>query len=505
MGTLKNRLRYSWVEYIPSSVAKTSFCEVLRVDILERLKKASVMEAQSGTRKKPADLVRVPDKFTDLTGRPYTMRDKDADKYLSGSYEKPGVAALGMNALLLKTMDERLFYDELKVALKSGPAKFFASRSEGWHSGFARTLISTQLPSGIAAPRVIPLKNGQWVDSGKEVFFPFGALAVPEGIQVTLVDPAAALNPDRRKLFSKMGVEDMTNEKIRELVDLAHLGTTFKPNLWSPEVLVSHAVFLFRTSEMSDFGEPVSIWMATDMGGCRKSEAMYLPSNVPSSASCLLPRIEDANYGFLHPAYLEIDDVDRALWLEFLWKKFQVSVYPRFFNPRYNSIGPAEINLHNDFRYLMQELEPNAWLGVLRDGWSFYQAWIGGLTHDPCVSNYTFEAKALVKWLSKEYKVSCTGSGGLVPLSETYMPRDNLTAEYGDIAPFLDVPDPDDTRWMPIMETFKIRGEADVDFYVSCLSGAKKNPKTSVETIKKIMHQIENMLEGVNINLNPIR
>lgn len=505
LGTLSNSLRYSWVEYIPHTTAKTQFCDVLRVDIIQRLKRSKVLETQSGTMNKPSDIIRVPPKYMDSTGCPYTIRGKNGDKYLAGSYDKPGAAELGLNALLLKTMNERLFYDELNAALKGGPADFFASRSQEWHSSFARTLISTERPSMALPPRVIPLKSGEWVSHGKDTFFPEGKSPVPDGIEVSLVDAEAAANPDRRELFSKIGVEELTCKRIRELLCLTHLSETFKPDQWRPEVLVSHAAFFFLESEKADVKDPVLIWMAADMGACRKSNEMYLPSNVASSASSLLPRRELSTYGFLHPAYLQADVSNTAHWLEFLRKKFQVSAYPRFFKPRYNLNGPEEVNLHDDFRYVMEELGPNTWLTVLRDGWSFYQAWLAGATHDPLVSNYTYEAKGLVKWLSTKHKVSCTGSGGMVPLEDTYIPRDHLTEEYGDIAPFVDVPDPHDMRWMPIMECFNIGGKANAEFYVSCLSGAKKNPKVSVEKINQIMHQIEDILEDGLIDLNPIR
>lgn len=505
LGTLNNSLRYSWVEYIPCTVAKTTFCDVLRVDILQRLKRSKVLETQSGTKRKPSDIIRVPAKFRDSAGRPYTMRNKDGDKYLAGTHDKPGAAELGLNALTLKTMDESLFYEELSAALKGGPADFFASRSQEWHSSFARILIRTERPSSTEPPRVIPLKSGRWVAHGSSTFFPEGKWPVPEGINVSLVDSEAAANPERRELFLKMGVEELTDKKIRERLCFTHLSETFEPDRWEPEVLVSHAAFFFRTSGNAEFGNPVLIWMAADVGVCRKSDAMYLPSNDASSADSILPRVEGSTYGFLHPAYLQADVPNTALWLEFLQKKFQVSVYPRYFKPRYNLNGSADVNLHDDFRYVMEKLGPNTWLTVLKDGWSFYQAWLGGVTHDPLVSNYTYEAKALVKWFSKEYKVSCTASGLLVPLGDTYMPWNHLTAEYGDIGPFVDVPDPHDIRWIPIMECFKIGGEADADFYVSCLSGVKRNPKAPVEKIKQIMHHIEDILEDGLIKPDPIR
>lgn len=231
---------------------------------------------------------------------------------------------------------------------------------------------------------------------------------------------------------------------------------------------------------------------------------MYLPSGVSSAASRLLPHSAGATYGFLHPEYLKVDVPDKALWLEFLQNHCQVRVYPRFFVPKYNLKGSAEINLHGDFRFVMENLAPNTWLSVLRDGWSFYETWLGGVSRDRDVSNYRSELQALVKYLC-EYKVLRTGGGGLATLKDTYMPRKYLTEEYGNLAPFLDVPDPTDYRWGPLMMCFGIGEEADVKFYLSCLGGAKKDWKVSVDKIKHIMHKIEDGLDVKTDELNLIR
>lgn len=502
-GTLSNGLRYSWVEYIPNFTAKTTFFDNLRHNIIVQLKKSKILEAQSGIRKKPADLLWVPKRFLDPSGRLFGTCGKNGDKYLAGKYETSGAAGPAMDILGVEIMDVRSFYEAMGRALKNRPGNFFAAKSDEWHSSFARALAYKSRPHGVPDLPVIPLHNGEWVSRGYGTYFPGRASAIPEGIGFTLVDAKAAANPDRKTLFREMGVKDISNYEIEEVIYSTHSSQNFKADQLRPEVLISHAVFLYGLWKNDNKARTASIWMAADVGNPRKSEKMYFSSNAPNSASRLLPHVAESDYGFLHPGYFKVDVPDNGSWLDFLQKHCQVCFRPRLFNPIRIGSGSALRILHDDFLAAM-ELPDNTWLKVLKDGWLFYNEWLGGLSRDPYITSYTREITNLVSYLACT-KVLCRGGGDLVPLKDTYLPYERLTEKYGDLVPFVDIPDPNNTWWVPIARCFGVREEADARFYVACLSGARKNPKTSVERIKQVMHRLEDCLDRSSADLDHVR
>ena len=483
MGNFNNSLHYSWIRYIPTTRANTGFFEGLRQDILARLRNSKILDSQSGRKKKPASLIMIPTAWRDPSGRPFMVHRSNKNNLLAGQYDVENDCHC-LNVLGVKSMDDYLFHKEMAKVLRGNPASFLRNKTKEWHASFARALVAMIILPGSELP-LIPLRNGKWVSSRLGVsYFPNikSVSTIPEGIDMNIVDPEAAADPDRRKLFVRMGVKDLEDHHISAAIRDTHLDSKFKPDGLRPDVLVSHAEFLFRT-RLKDDRKSFHIWMAADLGFCRKSDTMYLPLDVPGAASNVLPKGAHQKYGFLHTTYLKAGGSNKKLWFDYLQNYHNVSVYPRLFNgsPGIEYCCPEEL-VHADFKLILQGSLSQRCLILLREGWEFYKQWLG-------------DQYKLIAYL-RELEVRCTGSVQSERVRHTYMPLDRLTREYGSIAPFLDIPDPQNPRWRPLLKRLLVGMEDDIGFYLKCLSGAKKDDKISSEKIRNIMHEIEDKLDG---------
>lgn len=491
MSNFNNSLRYSWIRYIPINRANTAFFEGLRQNILTKLRTSKILYSQSGRKMKPANLIMIPIAWRDPSGRPFMTHRSNKNKLLAGQYDV-GNDGHYLNFLGVRSMDEWLFHNELAKVLKGNPASFLRNKTKEWHTSFARALVAMATSPGSELP-LIPLRNGKWVGSypgGDCNYFPNSksVSTIPEGIELNIVDPEAAADADRRKLFVRMGVQNLEDYHIRTAIRRTHLDGKFKPNGLRPDVLVSHAEFLFRTRSENN-PESFHIWMAADLGLCRKSDTMYLPSDVPGAASNMLPKGAHQKYGFLHTAYLKAGGSNRKLWFDYLQKCHNVSVYPRLFNDSSTKkYGCPEEHVHADFKLILQGSLSQRCLILLREGWEFYEQWLSDRSE---VTAYL-----------RECEVQCIGGVQSERVRHTYIPLDRLTREYQTIAPFLDIPDPQNPRWKPLLKRLLVGMEDDILFYIKCLRGAKKDGTISSEKIRNIMHEIE---DKVDENKNPFQ
>lgn len=474
------------------------------MDILKRLQSSKILDSRSGRKKKPASLSRVPVAWRDSTSRPFIAHRSNKSKLLATQYDDIKDYQY-LDALGVKLVNQQSFFDEIIKIVGRNTAKFFRSKTKEWHTSFARALLAMN-SNRCRELALIPLRDGKWISSNSvasPIYFPTdkSVSAIPDGIKMHIVDSEAAADPARRKLFVFMGVIDLSDAHIRTVIQQTHKDSKFKPNSLKLEVLVSHAVFLFRTRP-NETPTPFLIWMAADQGSCRKSDTMYLPSKATGAASSVLPNVpgRSQKYGFLHEAYLQASVSDKERWFEYLRKGHQVSVYPRLFNDLNKtcnySLGE---HVHADFKLLMQGSLNQKCLTLLRDGWEFYKQWF-----EVATTSYSY-------WQSSDYQTSklndrlsflrdsmapCTGSVQSEKIKRTYMPLARLTGEYGTIAPFLDIPDPLNARWKPLLKSLSVGMEDDLAFYLKCLNGAKGDLGISDDKIRHIMHEIENKLDA---------
>lgn len=506
MSILDNSLRFTWIRYIPNTPGKTAFIESLRSDIVRRLQNSKILDTQSGGKRKPSNVVRAPSTWRDQNGRPFMVHRRNKHKFLATAYDDVEDLQY-LNLLGVRIMDQQSFFDEIKKIAGRDTSSFFKTKTKEWHTSFARTLF-TMNSHRSRELAVIPLRGGKWVSMDSVtgyLHFPDSdsVSRIPEGIEIQIVDAGASADPDRRRLFAQLGVTTLTDARIRQVILETHSNIKFVPESLSTDALVSHAKFLFDTRAGARM-DALIIWMSSDQGICRKSHAMYLPSKVPGAASRVLPNAAGRvqRYGFLHDSYLQADVSDKESWFEYLRLTLLVNIYPRFWNEDLGrpSNCPAEDHLHADFRQLMQGSLNQKCLVLLRDGWEYYKKW---LARDPKVYDYRGAAYDSVMQFLRDSKVKCTGSVQYEQAKSTYMPLDRLTRDYGTIAPFVDLPDPQNPGWRALITALHISMDNDLTFYLKCLDGAKRNIDIPESKIRAIMHEIEDRLDMTSANTTP--
>lgn len=501
MSKMANNLRHYWIAYLPVNTVQRGFFASVRDKIFTGLRTSPVLRDWSGTPSKPNLLTRVPAVYCDDEGTPLTLTPRNAHRLLNGGYPEPHVARL--TDLEVGEMGLVYFSEALGEVPWAGREAFLAGKTPGWHAAFARAVMAPGALTEIPTLPLIPLRSGSWVSTGRKVYFSSAQWStdiprVPEGIEVDVVDDAAAADPDRRALYARMGVQDITAAFIRDAIAATHSKADFEPRRLSDEVLISHGEFFRRTHDAWRPGEPQVLWMVSETGRRLRSDGMYLSSDAPGSASRLLRRTAADGDRFLHPAYTAPTAYKEPdTWLGYLQKRMKVSVYPRFVDHlRLAEAAVGQTPLHDDFLTVMREEPGNAWLTLLRDGWDYYKRFL----LDDMGAVGKFDRDRVKGHLSGQ-KVRVTGSDNPIELRSTYIALSSLTGEHEHVAPFLDIPDPHDPRWAPVLSCFGVGSETDALFYLACLDGAKRKEKVPPEEIRSIMHKVEAELDRADATM----
>ncbi|RSL45040.1 hypothetical protein CEP54_014440, partial [Fusarium duplospermum] len=480
MDGLNNSLGHSWVRYAPITPSQSQFFEELRDDICFGLKNGFSLESMAGHKKRPGDLIMVSEDWRDDDGRPLMMDMDNEDELLAAKYHRPENEKYLLE-LGVMVMSDAVFSGQLIRLLQKCPWSILESKSNAWHASLARIIcqrgLYSKYYSWMSSLPLIPLRGGEWVDRNRcsgNVYLPNSSQSViPEGVTMMMVDDEAAADPDRRKLYELLEVPELTNDHIKKAIVKNHSHQSFDPNALSPKALVSHAEFIYNNGGWSE-NLCDCLWVATYLGRCRKGRTTYRPDDDdPYSASRMLPKKPNQTYGFLHPAYFEAGRSENRAWIKFLYNDLGICVIPRI----------------HDLKLVMEEYPSQKWLTMLRDRWQIYKDCVG--------------IKELTKAIGST-RVKCTGSMTREQIRYTYAPLDHLMKDFGPVAPFIDLPEPEDPRWKPLLKILGVRVEADFGFYLASLRHAKKSGNGSVELIRRVMHELEERGGSSNL-VDPIR
>lgn len=515
-----NPLRYTWLLYFPLTAPSSDLMRRFWQSMVEKLRHSSVIytREKGGKRKNPVRLRTVPNVFCDREGTPFTQTPKDAGKFVSREYDFLPADAKENPLRLLGAfpVSENQFMESLSEMLQPNPRAVLQHKSREWHVDLCRTLYSIVLSATIQEGQksgqksgrksvqelpstpvtkhllelpIIPLRDGNWVRHGKgseSVYYAelgSGTGDIPEGINMRIVDVDAAADRDRRRLYDHLGVKTMADADVREAILRTHSSFTFRPDSLPLSVLISHAVFLFRSGWMRMTSNPCDLWFASENGPCRRSIIMYFPSDLPSAAYQVLPAADRGTpYGFLHRAYIEgaVESDRQDEWVEWLHNQADIPIYPRLC-----SLRPVNGSwMHPDFDQLRKDspdVSSLRWLTILRDGWEYYDKYL--------------RESGLVEELM-DTVVPCRGSSWSAPLKWAYMPVKSLVGQAPGLVPYVQISDPDNPEWEPVMELLRVPSEPSMRFYADCLRGCHTNPKVSQDTIRTFLHNIQD--EGAN-------
>ncbi|ENH67493.1 hypothetical protein FOC1_g10010770 [Fusarium oxysporum f. sp. cubense race 1] len=224
-------LQYQWMRWLPqrNSYPWDSFWSGLLDRIESRIQEVKILRTL-GTGKLDYihKLCRLQPWLRDKNGDPL-FTDLDEEIYLAKEYTRDDLKLLetyGLESMSPSDAITRVEKD-LERDIKDSRMKSPATDNE-WHSLAARALILLKNTATVGPAqdrlkqlRFIPLENGTWVSSSSGPLYyshSSGSLAIPDDLDLSLIDSEAASNPDRRALFDKFGVIEALVKDVRALI-----------------------------------------------------------------------------------------------------------------------------------------------------------------------------------------------------------------------------------------------------------------------------------------------
>jgi hypothetical protein len=241
----------------------------------------------------------------------------------------------------LQLMNRYEFLDRLRQDVNNGGSSIMRNpnTNDDWHSAVAKYLIKVSGPKNpnttetIKKIKFIPLMGGRWrrpsaLDRDPVYFTQAHGHAIPTDGIVDLIAPNAEINPFRKQLFARLGVQEASVRDIRRKI-IVH-GTRFAPGL---EISRSHLQFLYVTGHLDrEHDQPItySLLKITDNASRLRSlpdGTWYFPDEGPYTPQELLAQF-DPKPIILHPAYMrdcpEKPEEETRLWRTWLSEMFGI-------------------------------------------------------------------------------------------------------------------------------------------------------------------------------------
>lgn len=252
-----------------------------------QLRERPVLESCAGTMVKASSLKHVPlVPFADGDGIPFTQSSHTAARYMSLRY--PAWAFEGTSSIGVLQLSSREFLEDLNSLITQEPTTF-RTRSAIWHSQLAETLVKlatdAELLLLIQEICLIPLHDGNWTSAkGQSMFFSKSetSLEIPSGIKALIVDSSVESDPNRRKLFTTLGVKAWEAPEICRLILKVHESSNFDPKVLTADQLISHAAFLYKASWQPP--KTANLWFATMQDERCLGRNLYIPGSIETNS-----------------------------------------------------------------------------------------------------------------------------------------------------------------------------------------------------------------------------
>ncbi|KAJ3572163.1 hypothetical protein NPX13_g5141 [Xylaria arbuscula] len=407
------------------------------------------------------------------TGEPL-FGDLNPAIYVSLKYHERDLALLrpyGLRSLSLGDLIHLLSYD-LK---KTGNSCRFRSKvqNEEWHSRVSR-LITSCVRNGTAlerqeirSMRIVSLTTGEWMSALEgTLYYPHceGAVLIPSGLKLNLVDQAATTNRDRRELFDVLGVSTAPVGVVQNEIFSRSI-TEGRPMPIPLEMSVSYLVFLYLT-HVEDSSHTVpgrfSAYPIYDQLMKLKSPhylLLYMRSSNEYEPSRLL---DGGNYGgwFINNAYFEnhppTPPGKTLSWGDWICQYLRVRRCLRLTDRNRRQLSV-------EFQYVINK-HPEKVVGTLRRSWAIETAVIS-------------DNQVLIDKI-RSLKVP-SEDGKKFPLGCMYLPLPELKASFSRYAedetfPFIRLPEPVTLgtyheKWGFLVDVFGVRYSEDFRFYLRLL------------------------------------
>ncbi|KAK3329233.1 hypothetical protein B0H66DRAFT_488127 [Apodospora peruviana] len=456
-------LQYSWPSLLPTRPIVDDFFGDQGELTIKLLAEMPILESMSANEMGiPRTLTMVPPRFSDGSSLPMFMdfgARSRAQSYLSSGYRTVDLPLL--RRLGVREMSDDDFLDSIAAAIVRWPVEFRRHPDE-WHSNLASHLMSLlashpEKLGTVAALPVIPLCDGRWV-SARDSIAVFGSTVpgkapIPQGIDATQVSPAAYDDPNRKFLFTMLGVSEVSSHTVCEQLALMHESPSFDPKAIPGETLISHVAYMYNSRWKNP--NKRDIWVITVAGNRRRGSQIYVESGGTHSISQYI-----REFHHLDPRYRTIasdTEVPESLKMFTSWLVdcCKLSVIPRLVE----SPESAVFKLSFDFEHIVKAHASRKVLLLLRDNWQYYSYWISRKRNE-C-------RHRILRYLATT-PVLCT-DGIHRPLEKTTLPTIALTApRQSRHFDFVDVPDPDKDEW-DFLQVFGVR-----------IHAGMQNPKSEV-------------------------
>ncbi|CZR46066.1 uncharacterized protein FPRO_11513 [Fusarium proliferatum ET1] len=448
-------------------------------------------------------LKRLSEDQLDQHGAPL-LPDLQQELYLSSRYEPQDLDILSQYGLTYMPNSEVILRLQAFTGRAEWKTRTFEERDEDWHARLARLVLKlwTDTQSNwknvILCLKLIPLASGDLKsvtkDAKNEEFYDnmIDSILIPEDLGFPILLPAAAANPDCRKLYNVFGPKTLAAQQVREKIIRMYKDPAQVAKL---DVAKSrkHLVYLYRM-EPKDFitKEEQEIMVVFDQKlriKRPKKEYVYLPGEGPVAPWKILnppfpDGLEPPDVSLLHPAYLEDPPTASAgnekSWIQWLYNIIYCEEKIQLFSVRDPS-AEADKTYSPEYKFLVKAYP--------------------GLTLHRLMLNFQ-KPEVKKQWvddkkgtaLMKRMEFLCT-DGIRHPLEETLLPLPKLLESCEksfasvDSMPFLKLDEPvkddDVPAWLDLAEHCGIGTKDDTKFTLAILSSISKTTKEITSDISK--------------------
>ncbi|KAK1753770.1 hypothetical protein QBC47DRAFT_303960 [Echria macrotheca] len=432
-------LRFQWMRYLPQQDAYPwdAFWQRVIANIKDRIASHPVMvPANAGPLRRLQDCRRQTDMTVDRNGQPL-LPDILPEKYISTEYENSDLDRLKDMGLRLISMHKVILRARADIASVSSRIK--TRVDEDWQTRTANLLhlpflrgredrICENRIREVKELALVPLQTGEWTSATAGPIYYANLegtdLLIPTGLGLRIVNPAAAANRSRKKLFDAVGVRNASVGEIRNIV-----ATRCQTGPLTLSESVDYLRFLFLTQALGRSGPPVSerLRIIDHRGVIRngRETEIYIRSDDPYGAGLLFCPTEPGsgpgnsapgfNVSFVNEAYFEdppnllnpaAGEVRR--WDRWLTRFCNLTEAVAIYDAQRAELTPAG-------KYV-SERRPEKFLGLLRMSW------------DRTLRSQATRDTRIIDTVGR-IPVLCRGSGlALRPLKSTYLPLPDLVA-----------------------------------------------------------------------------
>jgi hypothetical protein len=216
-------VRYSWPLFLKDRGGTDEFWSTLKGWIFSGLSKMDVLECRHNTKlTTPNSLFYIPLEFR-FEGKPLVEDESTESNHLSFAYDAdinqilPELQKMGVK--VLSFLD---FISELRSLVTRQGISFLREQPGRWHSQVAGLFLNSHVRASQREDiPLIPLRDGRWVTSSERHIFleeDTDRAAVPDGLDINLVDAEACRDPIRKNFFRWLGIKNCDQAEVCKLI-----------------------------------------------------------------------------------------------------------------------------------------------------------------------------------------------------------------------------------------------------------------------------------------------